>query len=62
MDPMDPRTGAFVRLNGKPYRLEPLDAQWVLERCPSEMTGQPDSWFSVRLDLQGLRVDVHDDR
>ena len=32
--PMDPRTGDFVRLNGKPYRLEPLDAAWVLERFP----------------------------
>jgi len=33
--PMDPRTGDFVRLNGKPYRLEPLDARWVLERFPA---------------------------
>ncbi len=32
--PMDPRTGDFVRLNGKPYRLEPLDAGWILERFP----------------------------
>ena len=44
--PMDPRTGDFVRLNGKPYRLEPLDAQWVLERFPAS--------------LQALRVDVDD--
>jgi hypothetical protein len=44
--PMDPRTGDFVRLNGKPYRLEPLDAHWVLERFPAS--------------LQALRVDVDD--
>ncbi len=44
--PMDPRTGDFVRLNGKPYRLEPLDARWVLERFPAA--------------LEALRVDVDD--
>jgi len=32
---MDPRTGDFVRINGKPYRLEPLDAGWILERFPT---------------------------
>jgi hypothetical protein len=32
--PMDPRTGDFVRIDGKPYRREPLDAAWVLERLP----------------------------
>ena len=46
--PMDPRTGDFVRLNGKPYRLEPLDASWILERFPA--------------DLEALRIDVDDDR
>ena len=45
--PMDPRTGDFVRLNGKPYRLEPLDSAWILERFPN--------------DLEALRVDVDDD-
>jgi hypothetical protein len=44
---MDPRTGDFVRLNGKPYRLEPLDTQWVLARFPAS-------------GLQALRVDVDD--
>jgi hypothetical protein len=34
---MDPRTGDFVRINGKPYRLEPLDAGWILERFPSAL-------------------------
>jgi len=43
--PMDPRTGDFVQLNGKPYRLEPLDARWVLER-----------FHAAR--LQALRIDV----
>lgn len=45
--PMDPQTGDFVRLNGKPYRRERLDAAWILERFPPE--------------LQALRVDVDDD-
>jgi hypothetical protein len=29
---MNPRTGDFVPVGGKPYRLEPLDAGWVLAR------------------------------
>jgi hypothetical protein len=45
--PMDPRTGDFVRLNGKPYRLEALDAVWALDRFPAS-------------GLQALRVDVDD--
>jgi hypothetical protein len=32
--PMDPRTGDFVLVNGRDYRLRPLDAAWVLERFP----------------------------
>jgi hypothetical protein len=40
--PMNPRTGDFVPVNGKPYRREPLDARWILERFP----------------LDALRVDV----
>jgi hypothetical protein len=32
--PMDPRTGDFVLVNGRPYRREPLDARWILERFP----------------------------
>ncbi len=31
---MDPRTGDFVRVNGKPYWLEPLDTEWIFERFP----------------------------
>jgi hypothetical protein len=34
--PMDPRTRDFVRVNGKPYAREPLDAQWVLDRFPPD--------------------------
>ena len=30
--PMDPATGDFVLVGGKPYRKRPLDAEWVLER------------------------------
>ena len=32
--PMDPKTGDFVLLDGKPYRLTTLGADWVLERFP----------------------------
>ena len=32
--PMDPRTGDFALVNGRDYRLGPLDAAWVLERLP----------------------------
>jgi hypothetical protein len=33
--PMDPRTGDYVPVNGRDYRLDPLDAGWVLERFPA---------------------------
>jgi hypothetical protein len=32
--PMDPTTGDFVLVGGKPYRKQRLDAAWVLERFP----------------------------
>jgi hypothetical protein len=32
--PMDPRTGDFALVGGKPYRREPLGPEWVLERFP----------------------------
>jgi hypothetical protein len=35
--PMDPRTGDFVLVGGKPYRRRFLDADWVLERFPAEL-------------------------
>ena len=35
--PMDPRTGDFVRIDGRSYRRRPLDADWVLERFPPEL-------------------------
>jgi hypothetical protein len=31
---MDPRTGDFTLVRGKPYTLEPLDAAWVFRRLP----------------------------
>lgn len=34
--PMDPRTGDYALVNGRDYRLPPLDAGWVLERWPAE--------------------------
>lgn len=33
--PMDPRTRDFVKVGGKEYRREPLDAVWILERFPA---------------------------
>jgi hypothetical protein len=35
--PMDPRSGDFVLVAGRPYRRRPLDAAWVLERFPAEL-------------------------
>jgi hypothetical protein len=35
--PMNPRTGDFVLINGRPYTREPLDAAWILERFPGEV-------------------------
>jgi hypothetical protein len=32
--PMDPRTRDFVKIGGRSYRREPLDAQWILDRFP----------------------------
>src|SRR5438046_907256 len=34
--PMNPRTGDFVLVNGRPYAREPLDADWILARFPSD--------------------------
>ena len=33
--PMDLRTRDYVLIHGRSYRLEPLDADWVLERFPA---------------------------
>jgi hypothetical protein len=33
--PMDPRTGDFATLGGRPYRRRPLDARWIFERFPA---------------------------
>lgn len=30
--PMDPKTRDFVKVNGRSYQREPLDAAWILER------------------------------
>ena len=35
--PMDPRTGDYALVNGRPYRLEALEARWVLERFPPDL-------------------------
>jgi hypothetical protein len=33
--PMDPRRRDYALVNGRDYRLRPLDAGWALERCPA---------------------------
>lgn len=35
--PMDPRRGDYALVNGRDYRLEPLDARWVLKRFPADL-------------------------
>lgn len=35
--PMDPRRGDFVLVNGRDYRLRPLDAEWILARYPTAL-------------------------
>jgi hypothetical protein len=34
--PMNPRTGDFVLVNGRPYTREPIGPAWILERFPAE--------------------------
>src|SRR6266511_2498862 len=34
--PMNPRTGDFVLVNGRPYTRAPLDASWILARFPAD--------------------------
>jgi hypothetical protein len=38
--PMDPRTRDFVLVGGKPYRIRPLDAEWILGRFPPGLPGR----------------------
>ncbi len=38
---MDPRTRDFVKVGGRAYTQEPLDAAWILERFPVPYTGRP---------------------
>ena len=33
---MDPRTRDFVRVNGRPYLRQSLDASWILDRFPPD--------------------------
>ena len=35
--PMDPRTGDYALVNGRDYRLAPLDADWILQRFPANL-------------------------
>jgi hypothetical protein len=38
---MDPRTRDFVKIGGRPYTEDPLDAAWILERFPSPRLHEP---------------------
>ena len=38
---MSPRTGDFVQVGGRSYRLEPLDAEWVLDCFPPRGRERP---------------------
>jgi hypothetical protein len=35
--PMNPRTGDFVLVNGRPYTRRPLDTDWILARFPADV-------------------------
>ena len=37
--PMDPRTRDYVQVGGRPYRIRPLDAEWILARFPPRLPG-----------------------
>ncbi len=39
--PMDPRRRDYALVNGRDYRLPPLDVDWVLERFPAELSSAP---------------------
>jgi hypothetical protein len=34
---MDPRTRDFVKINGRPYQRQALDAEWILARWPADL-------------------------
>lgn len=38
---MDPRTRDFVKIGGRPYTHDPLDAAWILERFPVPTLHRP---------------------
>jgi hypothetical protein len=37
--PMNPRTGDFVHVNGRPYTRRPIDAAWAFARFPPDEPG-----------------------
>ena len=39
--PMDPRRGDYALVNGRDYRLELFDSDWVLERFPADLRSVP---------------------
>jgi len=45
---MNPRTGDFVLVDGRPYTREPLDAGWILERFPTDENDDSEEWNRSR--------------
>lgn len=33
--PIDPRTGSYITVGGRPWRREPMGPDWILERFPA---------------------------
>lgn len=38
--PLNPRTGDYVTVGGRDFRRPPVDAAWVFERFPAELTSR----------------------
>ena len=52
--PMDPRRRDYALVNGRDYRLPPLDADWVLERFPAELSSARSPRPDQRVDCVAL--------
>ena len=56
---MDPRTRDFVRINGRSYLREPLDARWILDRFPADRDCRASRLAAVLAVLRGAFDLVH---
>jgi hypothetical protein len=39
--PIDPRSGDYVTISGRPYEREPVGPEWILERFPARPRSSP---------------------